>query len=225
MLGALSGMVMFCVAGGLAAYCRSKGLRVGDTRKLFHFCMFTSAAIFRSQADAGGLVVFGLIVASGLFYTTWLGPGNRLFEALARPSDAPHQRLHVIAPLMCTAVGGVVAQLIAGQLALIAYLIGGWGDAVGEPVGIRWGRHQYSVPSLGRIPATRSIEGSLAVFIASSLAATFGLILVGQTGVSVVLIACLLGLATTAVEALSPHGLDNLTILVVAALLTRWCVA
>jgi len=38
----------------------------------------------------------------------------------------------------------------------------GWGDAVGEPVGTRFGRHPYRVPSLAGVPATRTLEGSLA---------------------------------------------------------------
>ncbi|MDB5386467.1 MAG: dolichol kinase [Planctomycetaceae bacterium] len=222
-LGALSGLTMFLFAGWLAASCRRRGLRAGDTRKLFHFCIFNAAALLRWQSDAGCLVVFGSTVALGIFLVTWRGPGNGVFDALARPSDAPRQRLHVISPLLCTAVGGVAAQLIAGRLAIIAYLIGGWGDAIGEPVGIRWGKHQYTVPSLGGIPAKRSLEGSLAVFMASAIAAALGLSLVGYSGGVAFGVACLFAFVTTTVEAVSPHGLDNLTILIAAALVANWC--
>lgn len=223
-IGALVGIVVFGLAGWTAAVCRRRGFRAGDTRKLFHFCVFNAAAILRWQSDAGALLVFGSAVAAGVFVVTWRGPGNGLFEALARPSDAPRQRLHVIIPLMCTAMGGVLAQLIAGRLAIVAYLIGGWGDAVGEPIGIRWGRHRYHVTSLGGVPATRSLEGSFAVFVASTLAASFGLLLTGQAGMGLIAVALILGITTTIVEAVSPHGLDNLTILVASAAITRLCV-
>jgi phytol kinase len=221
--GALTGCVMFCLAGWLAASCRRRGFRAGDTRKIFHFCIFNAASFLRWQSDAGALVVFGTVIAIGIMRSTWRGPGDGLFEALARPTDAPRQRLHVIVPLMCTAVGGVASQLIAGRLAIIAYLIGGWGDAVGEPIGIRWGRHQYRVPSLGGVPSTRSLEGSLAVFLASTVAAAIGLGLVGQSGLVLLQVALLLGVVVTAVEAVSPHGMDNLTILVAAAAVAQWC--
>jgi phytol kinase len=221
-ISACIGLVLFCIVGWAVAICRRRGMRPGDTRKLFHFCVFNTAALLRWQVDAGGLVVFGSVVALGIFYCTWRGHGHGIFEAIARPSDIPRQRLHVIVPLICTAVCGVLAQLIAGRLAIVAYLIGGWGDAVGEPIGIRWGRHRYVVPSLGGIPSTRSIEGSLAVFLASSIAAAIGLVLVGQTGPYVLGLAALLGLVTTIVEAISPHGLDNLTILLVSAAAIRW---
>lgn len=221
LISACIGLVLFCMVGWGVAICRRRGMRPGDTRKLFHFCVFNAAALLRWQVDAGGLVVFGSVVALGVFYCTWRGPGNGIFEAIARPTDIPRQRLHVIAPLCCTAIGGVLAQLVAGRLAIVAYLIGGWGDAVGEPVGIRWGRHRYVVPSLGGIPSTRSIEGSLAVFVASSIAAAIGLTLVGQAGSTLVGLAVLLGFVTTIVEAVSPHGLDNLTILIASAAVTK----
>jgi phytol kinase len=222
-LGAIVGLMMFCFAGWFAGTCRRHGMRAGDTRKVFHFCIFNSAAILRCQVDAGGLVTFGLIVAFGVFYCAWRGPGNTVFDAIARPSDMPRQRLHIVVPAFCTAFGGVFAQLIAGRLALVAYLIGGWGDAIGEPVGIRWGKHRYTVPSLGGVPSTRSIEGSFAVLVASSIAAGIGLVLVGQTGNSALGLALLLGIATTIVEAFTPHGLDNLTILIASAGILHWC--
>ncbi len=86
-----------------------------------------------------------------------------------------------------------------------------------EPVGVRWGRHRYRVPSLAGVAVTRSLEGSAAVFGVAAAAGFAGLLMLG-TGVAAALPAALAAAtAGTAVEAISPHGLDNLTVQLVAA--------
>ena len=222
-VGAVWGLFLFGSVGWLAGWLAQRGWRVGDTRKVFHFSIFTGAALLRWQVDVGAVSVFGCVIVAGIVSIVRLGSRSPLFRALARPSDAPHEKLHVLSPLISTAIGGVLAQFIAGPQAVVAYLVAGWGDAVGEPVGIRWGRHRYRVPSLGQLKAERSWEGSAAVFVASSLAAGIGLWLSGQTGSQVVASALMIGAAATLIEAISPHGWDNLSLLIVVAWLTRFC--
>ena len=96
-------------------------------------------------------------------------------------------------------------------------LVCGWGDAVGEPVGSRWGLHRYRVPSLSGVPATRSVEGSAAVFMIGSAAAIIGFASSGHASVHAVMIGIACGLAGALVEAISNHGIDNFTTQVVAA--------
>jgi phytol kinase len=123
-----------------------------------------------------------------------------------------------------TALGGVVSAVLAGPQASVGYLVAGWGDAVGEPVGSRWGRHRYRVPSLAGVPAERSWEGSLAVFLASWAAAAVALASLGASqGLVLVALAC--AAAATSVEALSNHGLDNLTVQVTASVVAAWLIA
>jgi len=145
------------------------------------------------------------------------GDGFAFYEALARPTDAPRRSLFVLVPLATTAIGGLGANLLFGGLAHIGYLVCGWGDAVAEPVGTRWGRHRYRVPSIAGVAATRSLEGSAAVFLVGGLAAFAGLLLAGvpQATAAGVAIAC--AAAGALVEALSNHGLDNLTVQLAAA--------
>lgn len=219
--GGFSGLLLFLVSGFWAAKLHRNGWRVGDTRKIFHFSIFTGAAVVRWQVDPASVLVFGTVVACGVLHAVWQGNRSALFRALARPDDAPHQRLHVVAPLLSTAVGGVLAQWIAGPLAVVAFLVTGWGDAVGEPIGIRWGRHRYRVPTWGVPNAERSWEGSAAVLVASSLAAAFGLVICGYSGMNVAVYAVVLGISATVIEAISPHGFDNLTLLVAVASLSR----
>jgi len=93
----------------------------------------------------------------------------------------------------------------------------GLGDAVGEPVGTRFGKHKYRVPSLTSVEAVRSWEGSAAVLIMCFAALILGIALAPELRFSWASPATvpLLALICTSVEAISPHGWDNLTLQVV----------
>jgi len=97
-----------------------------------------------------------------------------------------------------------------------------WGDALAALIGKRFGRHQYQIGS-----SVRSWEGSLAMFLASGTAMLLVLLLLpgsflsplavfvsGTRAVFTVLVSA--GFATL-VEAISPHGTDNLSVPLVAA--------
>jgi phytol kinase len=187
-------------------------VRAPYTRKIFHFLVFSAAAVLHVAGGMPAVLLLGVIVSGAVLYAVARGDGFPFYEALARPTDAPRRTLFILVPLVTTAVGGLAANLLFGEAAYVGYLVAGWGDAVGEPVGTAWGRHRYRVPSLGGVPATRSLEGSAAVLLAGFLAAFAGLAVGGLPVSRALLIAVSCGLAGAAVEALSNHGLDNLTI-------------
>lgn len=205
-------------AAAFAGWLRTRrGMRAPYTRKIFHFLILTVATLVQVQWDVSGVVVYGSAVALLVIGAVLRGDGFAFYEALARPTDAPHRSLFIIVPLITTALGGVLANLLFAEWAHIGYMAVALGDAVGEPVGTRWGRHRYRVPSIAGIAAERSLEGSASVFVAT--AAACGIVLVAsgfETG-AVIAGALAIGAATTAVEAVSHHGLDNLTIQVAAA--------
>jgi phytol kinase len=214
---ALAGLVVGSLAAGLGGLLRARGVRVPYTRKIFHFVVFTAAAAVHGAWGLPGTNVYGGVVALMVLGAVWSGDGNYLYEALARDTDRPRRSLFVVVPLVMTALGGLASALVAGPYAAVGYLVAGWGDAVGEPVGTRWGRRRYRVPSLGGVPAERSLEGSAAVFVASWLAAVVALASLGAgPGIVWVALACA-GTGAVA-EAFSNHGLDNLTVQVAASL-------
>jgi phytol kinase len=193
--------------------------RVGYTRKLFHFAIFTLAAVVGLAGGFGAVQAFGGAVAVVVLHAVGRAERSPLFRALARPEDAPHQRFYVLVPLFMTAAGGLSSNVLFGGCALVGYAVTGWGDAVGEPVGTRWGRHRYRVPTLTRVTCTRSLEGSAAVFLASSLAAAAAL-WVGDFelgGAALLTCALLVAVLCTLVEAVTFHSLDNLTIQLAAS--------
>ncbi len=192
-----------------------KSIRVAYTRKTFHLCIFTMAAVLQLTFGLGAVVWFGVLTAFAVVYAVWKGDNFPFYEAMARQSDAPKRSLFILVPLITTALGGVISNIFFGQFASIGYLVGGFGDAIGEPVGARWGKHRYNVLSIGGIKATRSYEGSAAVWLISLICATLGIYLLESDWLIVP--ALLTATTATCAEAISSHGLDNLTIQVAAS--------
>jgi phytol kinase len=211
---AVYGYLAITLAGHLRV---RRDVRTAYTRKVFHFMVFTMATIVELIWHLHGVVVFGGVVSLFVFYAVWRGDGHPWYEALARPSDAPHRTLFILVPWFTTALGGFISNVFFTGFAAIGYLVCGWGDAVGEPVGSRWGRHRYNVPSLSGVKAQRSIEGSLAVFLVGAAAAIFALWAQGLAVPTALGAGMACGLAGALVEAISTHGLDNLTTQVAAS--------
>ncbi len=207
-----------------ASLLRARGVRVAYTRKLFHFGIFTGAGATHALWGLGGTNVYGGVIALLVLGAVALGDGNPFYEALARESDRPRRTLFIVVPLVTTAVGGLASALFVGPYATVGYLVAGWGDASAEPVGSRWGRHPYRVPSLAGVPARRTWEGSAAVLLVGSAAAAVGLAASGSGlawgGLVGAALAC--GLVGAAVEAVSHHGTDNLTVQVAVSLVAAW---
>lgn len=210
----LYGLFIAWVVGWLRCV---RHVRTAYTRKIFHFTIFTMATIVHLRWGLPGVTVLGSVTSSIVLYGVWRGSGYPFYEALARPADAPHRTLFIIVPLLTTILGGILSNTFFPVYAYVGYLVCGWGDAVGEPVGSRWGRHKYRVPSLSGVPATRSIEGSFAVFVTGSVAAIAGFYAYGHPPRYAVMVGIACGLAGAVVEAISTHGLDNLTTQVAAA--------
>jgi phytol kinase len=162
-------------------------------------------------------VIFGTVSSLLVLYAVSRGDGFPFYEAMARPSDAPHRRLFILVPLATTVLGGVLANVLFAPFAPVGYMVTGWGDAVGEPVGTRWGKHRYRVPSLAGVPVTRSLEGSAAVLVVGTAAAVLVLGRMGFAGSTALGVGVACGVVCALVEALSSHGLDNLTVQMAAA--------
>lgn len=205
------------LAASFAGWLRTRrGVRAPYTRKIFHFSIFTMASVVHLVWGLPGVVTFGSIVALAVLYAIGRGDGHPFYEAMARPTDSPRRTLFILVPLATTALGGLLGNLLFADRALIGYLVAGWGDAVGEPVGTRWGRHRYHVPSLAGVKATRSYEGSAAVLICGCAAATMGLLALGHAPGTAIMVGIACGIAGALVEAFSTHGLDNFTVQIAA---------
>lgn len=205
-----------------AAYLKcARGVKTGYTRKTFHVLTFLTAVFVQVAWGLPVLCLYGAAVTCVLAYAVARGAGHPLYEALAREQDAPHRTYYVVVSYFATLVGGLLSNVLFGHAAVIGYLVGGMGDAAGEPVGTRWGRHRYEVPSWGGVRVTRSVEGSAGVLVFSLAAVALGVALVPGlhlTQRSVWLLP-VLALCCALVEAASPHGWDNATMQLVPSLM------
>jgi phytol kinase len=188
-------------------------MRTGYTRKVFHFLVFATVAALQWRVGTPAVCLFGGLCSVAILFAVWRGAGNPLYEAIAREKDEPHRTFFVVLPYATTLIGGLVTNILFGPVALAGYLVTGLGDAIGEPIGTRFGRHAYRVPSLASVPANRTIEGSAAVFVVSAVALAMAAILSPSIAfpsfgiVKILVIAMVCAIA----EAVSPHGWDNAT--------------
>lgn len=192
---------------------RRFSLKTGYSRKIFHFCIFTTALVLgtifplhrvAAFGAGAGLVVLGLVLFHEKKFL------SRIYGALAREKDAPHRSLYLIMPFIATAIGGLVTGILFPLYFQVGYLAAGWGDAAGEPVGVRFGKHKYRAPTLSKTKCTRSVEGSLGVFLSTFFAACLILFSLDY-GIQSLWLAAGAALVTALVEAVSPHGWDNFT--------------
>ncbi len=204
---------------------RDHGFKTGYSRKVFHFATFVTVALLQRFVGTPAVCLFGGMASLVILHAIIRGDGDMLYEAMARERDAPRRTYFIVAPYAATLLGGLASNMLFGHIAVVGYLVTGLGDAVGEPVGTRFGRHRYRVPSAWGVPAERSLEGSAAVALASGVALLLALLLNPQLTAGALwwLKVPALALACAAVEAVSPHGWDNFTMqLVPNTLIWLW---
>jgi phytol kinase len=209
-----------CLYG--AGLLKTRGqVKTGYTRKVFHFLIFGTVVAIHARWGTSGVCLFGGMASLVIAYAILRGPGHVMYEAMAREKDSPRRTYYIVVPYLATLIGGLLSNILFPSTAVFGYLVTGLGDAIAEPVGTRFGKHEYKVPALRGVKAIRTLEGSCAVFVASLLSLTLSLALSHQYDLSVAswLIVLLIALASTLVEAISPHGWDNATMQVVPAML------
>jgi phytol kinase len=195
---------------------RHRGWKTGYTRKIFHVLIFMSVALCMVTPGFGtpAVCLLGGMASLVVLYAIVRGPGNLFYEAIAREKDAPLQTWYIIVPYFTTVIGGIASTILFGPAAVAGFLVTGIADAVAEPVGTRFGKHRYRVPSFTRVKSYRSFEGSAAVFIAS-LACVFATVALSPAigwSPRVWYLAAAIALICAVVEGVSPHGWDNLTL-------------
>ncbi len=198
---------------------RRAGWPTGYTRKLFHFLIFFTAVGLHLWRGMPAVNILGLGMGVYVVLVVRAGDRNFFFEALAREKDAPRRGTFVVLPYLTTAAGGLISNWLFGACAVMGYLVGGAADAVAEPVGVRFGRHRYRVLSLKKVKiAERSVEGSLSVLVVSIVLSTAFFSAFYHLPLARSLLSSIfLSGVVVFVEAVSPHGADNLTIQVTAS--------
>jgi dolichol kinase len=216
-IGSLFGIAYLC---GLLV--QRANVRVNYTRKINHFALFFLPMYLSRHFDfTPGLdttfLTGGLLVASLGLYVRPLRERSAtlttMFASFDRPEDRPHtlwwlQSQIVAGYLVLVPLAIVFTGLGHASLTLIPILINGIGDGLAEPVGVRFGRHTYSVRALhGGRRYTRSLEGSACVLITGFIviALFHGHFTTPQFRAALLTVPLFMTLA----EAFSPHTWDT----------------
>src|SRR5215475_1720886 len=86
-----------------AAYLRTdRQLPSGYTRKSFHVLIFLSAVFVHFIGGFTAVCVFGMMVSIVVGHAVVAGPGNRLYEAIAREKDGARRTYFIVIPYCAT---------------------------------------------------------------------------------------------------------------------------
>ena len=116
---------------------------------------------------------------------------------------------------------GILAQVFwrdYPQYTAIGILVMAWGDGMAAIIGQRFGNHSYQVFSI-----KKSWEGSLAMVLTTFTVTILILSLAQETSGHIWLIAAIVAIISTALEAFSKLGVDNLTVPLGSAALCYFC--
>lgn len=214
---AILGSAFLC--GALKRYA---GWKTGYTRKTLHFLIFFTAVGLHIWGGMPAVNVLGVGMGIFVLLSVKAGDGNFFIESMAREKDFPRRGYFIIVPYLTTAIGGLASNLLFGSSVVMGYALCGSADAVAEPVGLRFGKHRYRVPSLKKVRVSeRSVEGSLSFFVVSVILSLLFFCFLYHLPFSKACVSSfLLSTALVLVEAFSFHGTDNLTIQMTASGLT-----
>ena len=218
------GITLLAVMLSTGFLVRYSGVKVNYTRKVNHFAIFFLPVFIDKQFDAETFTNFVYLAISAVITTASLlmfyepirkliPPYQLMFEGFDRPEDRPYTLVWIWTQF---AAGFAVmlpmiwlfGQWGLGSLVLIPILINVVGDGLAEPVGIRFGKHEYKTRALfTEKEYVRTLEGSACVLIT-------GLIVVAMhheyfTTTQFVLSMLLVPLLMTLTEAYSPHTWDT----------------
>ncbi len=206
----LSFLYVFLALGAAEALRKWRGYAVDFTRKFVHIAVgmwaYGTVLLFR-QRGAAIIPPLAFVVINAVSYRVGM------FKAMETGEKGRFGTIYF--PISFAALIWLLWDrphlLVAGLMPMT------WGDALAAVVGRRAGRHYYTVCG-----SRRSLEGSLVMFIAGWITALVPLLVLAVPPVAIdraVVVAALTAFGAAVVEAISPWGIDNLTVPAISALI------
>ncbi len=166
----------------------------------------------------------GIIPFASFIFINYIVWRYKLLEAVDAPDSTPGTVYFALTiTILFAFLWRTGSPNDLGYIAAAGTMAMTWGDALAAIIGKVWGRHKYTVGT-----STRSLEGSLAMFLASGTAMFLVLLLgpgssisphAAPLGLGVSLIAAFAAaLIATGAEAVSPHGMDNISVPLISGL-------
>lgn len=194
------------------------------TRKIIH--LFAGFAIYTCPfyPHYWPATIVALTFTILLYLTGPKSPIKKLtswFEAMAREED--YETGHIFGPFYYALSITILVAVFSFQILPVQYMFTAaagltvmyWGDGLAAPIGKKWGKHKYQIfPS-----AIKSVEGSLGVFVGGFVGAVFAIWFFGPlsglyplTWDHILVLAFIAAVTGMVVEAVSPRGIDNITL-------------
>lgn len=196
---------------------------ISFTRKLIHLLAGFSAYIIPFQDNPWTAIIVATTFVILLYLSSPNSPIKKLaawFETMADREDelaAGHIMGPIYYSISITILVAIFTLVLPVEYSFTAaaglttmYL----GDGMGATIGIKYGKHKYRNPFGG----TRSLEGSLAVFVGSLVGAFIGILVFGIIGFGIlsyldaIYLSLVAAIVATLVEAVSPTGYDNFSV-------------
>ncbi len=190
------------------------------TRKIIHIGagMWTWAILFLFDHWYIGIIPFAtFIILNYVFYR------QQSFKAMDGDKESPGTVYFAFSITVLFLIGWRHTGNDSLFLVLPPIMAMTWGDAMASLFGRFKGKHRYSL-----FGATKSVEGSVMMFLFASLAIGISLLVLKQNGLDVHLqsltnsglwmLSLGLGVIATVIEAFSPAGTDNLFVPLLTAL-------
>jgi dolichol kinase len=198
------------------------GIKVNYTRKINHFVIFF-LPIFLSDVFPYEDTIATTLITTLIFVLALLALREPVrkrsnfistaFASMDRPEDRPHTLYWVTTQIaagyaVLLPLIYVFSQQGISELIYIPIFVNGIGDGLAEPVGVRFGRREYTVQALGSDRTyTRTVEGSACVFLVSLVVIVFFRDAFTSTQFWVAL--GVVPVAMTLAEARAPHTWDT----------------
>ncbi|VEP12431.1 Phytol kinase [Hyella patelloides LEGE 07179] len=158
------------------------------------------------------VIVAAAVIASIIALTSYFTPILPSINSVGRKS---------LGTLFYAVSIGVLAQAFwkdYPQYTAIGILVMAWGDGMAAIIGQRFGKHTYRVFDINK-----SWEGSTAMAIATFIVTSTVLLFSQGNSAQTWLIAGLIAIIATALEAFSKLGIDNLTVPLASGLICYGC--
>jgi len=226
-------VILAAIAYGGGLVVRRYDVMVNYTRKINHFALYcvpplldtffgvTETAFSAFSGAINGLATVAVFVLFWKPIRTRFSFAQTMFLSFDRPEDRPHTLKWLVTQFLA-ALLVIIPMLFYFQhfgfapLALMVVLITTVGDGLAEPVGVRYGKHKYSVPGLFvRRRYVRSYAGSACVL----LVCVAGILWFHDafTNTQLLLALLIVPITVTLAEAMSPHTWDSPALLFFAA--------
>ena len=201
---------------------RHKGVKVNYTRKINHFALFFVPLFLRSvfpHEPSFGRFITGCVIGTLILFIYIKPLRNKIpgiatmFLSFDRPEDRPHTLRWLVIQYIASYIVLIPILIYLDSigkpsLLLIPFLVNGIGDGLAEPVGVRFGRHKYSVYALfSKKKYVRSLEGSACVFVTSIV--TVLLLYTSFTPNQFLAAIVSIPISMTLTEAIAPHTIDS----------------